>query len=109
MYKPWLSDDDANNVFFGSINLIDGGLFYPGSGRAVENDPVHFPNIVNVELTPVRPANALPGAVKPRGLGAKKVAENCQRASQEFREKVGGLLLPKLKAFGADLLFISAG
>jgi len=110
LFKPWLSEEeDADNVFFGSINLVDGPHFYPCSGREIENDEVNHPNIINVELSPVRPATAAAGSSKAKGLGPKKVKEFCQRASQEFREKVGRLLLPKLKAFCADLLFISAG
>lgn len=33
---------------------MDGLHFYPCSGRAVENDFAKHPNIVNIELTPVR-------------------------------------------------------
>jgi len=110
LFKPWLSEEsDADNVFFGSINLVDGPHFYPCSGREVENDEINHPNIINVELSPIRPTTAAPGSSKAKGLGPRKVKEFCQRASDEFREKVGRLLLPKLKAFGADLLFISAG
>ena len=39
----------------GSINLVDGTMFYPGSGSDRENDFVNHPNIVNVELTPIKP------------------------------------------------------
>lgn len=110
LFKPWLSEaEDADNVFFGSINLVDGPHFYPCSGREVENDEVSYPNIINVELSPVRPPTATAGSTKAKGLGPKKVREFCRKASEEFRDKVERLLLPKLKAFSADLLFISAG
>lgn len=129
---------------------MDGLFFYPCSGRAVENDFNRFPNIVNVELTPVRnPPTAASGAVvgKPRTavhLSEKKLKENCakvgmlvcmyarmtgghscgvvgctqtpntqtpnpKQASAEFRDKVGRELLPRLRAFRPDLLFVSAG
>jgi hypothetical protein len=34
-YKPWYqSDEDASSVFFSSINLEDGAVFYPGDGAS---------------------------------------------------------------------------
>lgn len=109
LFKPWLSEEeDAASVFFGSINLVDGPHFYPCSGREMDNDQA-APNIVNVELRPLRPPQAAPGTGKAKMLGPRKVKEYCQRASVEFREKVSSMLLPKLKAFAPDLLFISAG
>jgi acetoin utilization deacetylase AcuC-like enzyme len=33
IYKPWLDVTDAADVFFGSINLVNGTDFYPGSGQ----------------------------------------------------------------------------
>ena len=53
-FKPWLSEDDHENVFFGSINLVDGIQFYPCSGKTSDDDYVNYPNIVNVELTPIK-------------------------------------------------------
>ncbi|CAN0390147.1 unnamed protein product, partial [Laminaria digitata] len=32
MYKPWLDEEDADNVFFGSVSLQDKDSFYPASG-----------------------------------------------------------------------------
>lgn len=32
VYKPWLDEQDADNVFFGSVSLQDKDLFYPASG-----------------------------------------------------------------------------
>lgn len=52
IYKPWLDESDPDNVFFGSINLVNGEAFYPCSGFASENDFIKHPNIVNVELSP---------------------------------------------------------
>ncbi len=47
-----------------SINLVDGPFFYPCSGREVENDFTKHPNIVNIELTPVRnPSSSSSAAV----------------------------------------------
>lgn len=31
-YKPWCSETDAENIFFGSINLFAEDRFYPCSG-----------------------------------------------------------------------------
>eukprot|EP00624_Nannochloropsis_granulata_P004372 evm.model.NODE_31844_length_35418_cov_26.680502.1 len=73
LFKPWLSEaEDADNVFFGSINLVDGPHFYPCSGREAENDDISHPNIINVELTPVRLPTATAGSTKAKGLGPKK-------------------------------------
>ena len=35
VYKPWLDQGDADNVFFGSVSLQDKDSFYPASGNAV--------------------------------------------------------------------------
>ncbi|CAN0489193.1 unnamed protein product, partial [Scytosiphon promiscuus] len=32
VYKPWLDEEDVDNVFFGSVSLQDKDLFYPASG-----------------------------------------------------------------------------
>lgn len=44
VYKPWLDEEDAANVFFGSVSLQDKDLFYPASGVAAANStPNAFP------------------------------------------------------------------
>ncbi|CAM9346065.1 unnamed protein product [Ectocarpus sp. 13 AM-2016] len=35
VYKPWLDDGDADNVFFGSVSLQDKDMFYPASGKCL--------------------------------------------------------------------------
>lgn len=38
VYKPWLDDRDADNVFFGSVSLQDKDLFYPASGDKTKQE-----------------------------------------------------------------------
>ena len=58
-YKPWLDEDDAENVLFASVHLADSdGLFYPGDGipgaPGSRPDP---PNVVNVPIDVVGKGN----------------------------------------------------
>ena len=110
-YKPWLDDSDAQDTFFGSINLVAGSSFYPGSGddEVSEHDRSSGTgsHIVNVALTPVGPG---PWDMKARAaLSEKKRGEMCALASEELKMKVKAKLLPPLRAFAPDLLIISAG
>lgn len=102
-YKPWLSQDDPNHVFFGSVHLRSpDGTFYPGGG----NEGV-CNNIVNVPLAPIGPR---PGdAVARRALSPATRAALIEKASANFRSCIERELLPKIKAFAPDLLLISAG
>jgi hypothetical protein len=45
-YKPWLNEDDANDVCFASINLFAEDRFYPGSGK--DTDPTPLPAFSNL-------------------------------------------------------------
>eukprot|EP00392_Amoebophrya_sp_AT5.2_P002619 g2624.t1 len=89
--KPWLDPaSDCQEIFFASIHGFGGG-FYPGSGRTLHaKNTRQSPEIVNVGM---RVAGT-------GGPGAD---------SAEFREACMDKLLPRLKEFRPDMLFISAG
>ncbi|CAM9249519.1 unnamed protein product, partial [Ectocarpus sp. 6 AP-2014] len=107
VYKPWLDDGDADNVFFGSVSLQDKDLFYPASGTEEERFNDNDANIVNVSLSPLGPA---PGdEPKKRALTKTKVTEYTNKACNEFKQKCQRTLLARLKEFSPDLLIISAG
>ena len=134
-YKPWLDEDDAENVLFASINLYAEERFYPCSGADCAPSSSSGANIINIAMTPVGPG---PWDAKARGkLSINQVtrrvvipssliivlrtlpvspaihchqrSELCAIASQEMRTKVSQRLLPQLQAFRPDLLLISAG
>jgi len=88
-YKPWLDENDRNNVFFASINLYAGERFYPCSGEdsvSSASDSQESLNIVNIALTPIGPG---PWDQKAR---AKLTSANkdslCAQASAELKAKV---------------------
>eukprot|EP00752_Nemacystus_decipiens_P004439 g4052.t1 len=106
VYKPWLDEEDADNVFFGSVSLQDDHLFYPASGTEEERFDDNA-NIVNVSLSALGPP---PGdEAKKRALTKTKLAELTNKAGNEFKRKCQGTLLARLKEFSPDLLIISAG
>ncbi|EOD18226.1 hypothetical protein EMIHUDRAFT_447983 [Emiliania huxleyi CCMP1516] len=85
--KPWLSEEDGDNVFFGSIHGFGeegggGGQFYPGSGGPVDQSAE--PSVIN----------------SPVGL---------RTPSAQWRRFMSEKLLTPLAAFGPDLVIISAG
>eukprot|EP01036_Dinobryon_divergens_P026879 gene26878-35572_t len=109
-YFPWLNEQDKDEVLFASIHLFAESSFYPCSGeerdsasRLDEPDA----NIINIGLTPVgdRPWDP---KVRAKLMHSQR-EESCKIAAQEFRSKVSALLLPRLKSFRPDLIFISAG
>lgn len=102
-YKPWLSEEDPNCVFFGSIHLrTPDGTFYPGGGNQCSRE-----NFVNIPLAPIGPR---PGdAVARRALSPAARAALIEKASATFRSHIERDLLPKIKTFAPDLLLISAG
>ncbi|CAN0028945.1 unnamed protein product, partial [Ectocarpus fasciculatus] len=107
VYKPWLDDGDADNVFFGSVSLQDKDLFYPASEEEEERFDDNDANIVNVSLSPLGPP---PGdEPKKRALTKTKVTEYTNKACNEFKQKCQMTLLARLKEFNPDLLIISAG
>jgi acetoin utilization deacetylase AcuC-like enzyme len=110
-YKPWYSETDPQEVFFASLHLFADDKFYPGTGH--DNSNIHEninsdedENIVNICLTPIGPVGDARGRGK---LSLKQKNQFHETASREMRDKVQTALLPRLQAFGADLLLLSAG
>ncbi|CAI5717587.1 unnamed protein product [Hyaloperonospora brassicae] len=100
-YKPWRSEDDAENVFFCSVHgygrkdpenkeeLAKGetqGWFYPGSG------------VSDVKESPVIWDEGMPFCQE--GVSASRLLWR-----SAFRDRI----LPKLLEFSPDLIFLSAG
>lgn len=111
-YKPWWSENDANDVHFSSIQLYAGDNFYPCSGSdeievssslGASGGKGASNNVVNIGLT------SISGNSNSKSLSQKKRREYCDQASNEFRTKISSMLLPSLRAFKPDLVFISAG
>jgi acetoin utilization deacetylase AcuC-like enzyme len=94
---------DASKIFFFSIHLFDkdaeeGYEFYPGSG---DKDST-MNNVVNVPVTPLwRQEN--------RGPGRPARGCNGHFGRNWFRQMIEARLLPPLRAFSPDFIFISAG
>jgi len=115
-HKPWLSENDSDHVFFGSINLYGGPSFYPCSGADSDSQQVvsdqgqnqgeRKPRIINIGLTPIGPAWDIKGRQR---LSSNQRASLHQQAGQELRKKVESQLLPALREFKPDLLLISSG
>ena len=107
-FKPWLNEQDADEIFFSSINLFADDKFYPCSGDdSCEKSNNGLNNIVNIGLTPIGPG---PWDSKARSkLTPAQRHELCVLASNEMRQKVTNQLIPELISFRPDILFISAG
>ena len=103
-----MDENDADNVFFSSVNLHADSRFYPCSGQEESPEELNeHPNVMNISLTPVGPG---PWDQKNRvRLSNAQKIEYCKLASQEMRNKFNTKLLPKLASFQPHLLFISAG
>ncbi|GMF49315.1 unnamed protein product [Phytophthora fragariaefolia] len=100
-YKPWRSEDDAENVFFCSVHgyghkdpenkeeLAKGetqGWFYPGSGiSSVKESPVIWDE------------------------GLEFCREGASASRLKWRSAFRDRILPKLREFNPDLIFLSAG
>ena len=102
-YKPWLNENDSDEVLFSSIHLYGGARFYPCSGKELDNTPPIVESesfsddkkesdserkghIINIELSPIGPG---PWDIKARQrLSALQRQELCTQASLEFRHKV---------------------
>lgn len=97
------------------FNLLIEERFYPCSG----GDEQSAPNILNIPLTPIGPG---PWDMKGRKKASLKQRQiYCEQASKEmklplffqlthsFRSLVASKLLPALRTFQADVVFISTG
>jgi len=110
---------DPAKVFFFSIHLFEKSReyeFYPGSGLADNT----FHNIVNVPLVPLwarKKRTDRPPLKYAKGSGgsangsptAPLKAEKPKGGREEFRAQIMHRLLPALRAYGPDLILISAG
>ena len=88
-YKPWLNEQDADEVFFGSINLYnesDPSRFYPCTGKDCSTHSTDSPesvNIVNIALSPVGPG---PWDIKAKAKLTKEIKKDfISLASTEYR------------------------
>eukprot|EP00940_MAST-03C_sp_MAST-3C-sp2_P002748 g2748.t1 len=107
--KPWLNEQDAEEVWFGSVHLVREG-FYPCSGPDSLDSPSSDAcsgddNIVNVALPTVGPE-----CIRQRSrLTPSKRVKFQHEASRIFRDRISTRMLPKLQKFNPDIIFISAG
>jgi len=97
--RCWLDEKDSEEVWFGSVHLYADN-FYPLSGKESTKK-----NIVNVCLSPCGPADQ---RLRHR-LSATKIQKCKEQASKEFRERISSQLIPRLREFRPDIVFISAG
>lgn len=99
-YKPWRDDRDSENVFFCSVHGYghkeeDGvqheAWFYPGSGES--NADAAAPLILNVGL----------------GVNHDGGSASASVSRLKWRSALRDRVLPALRAFDPDLIFLSAG
>jgi acetoin utilization deacetylase AcuC-like enzyme len=130
-YRPWLDETDVHNVFFASthgygprgIEFADtpqGGWFYPASGETHTSDSIKNPAVVEtpnmtdflLSQTWTRMGeDALNNCCKilncGLGLPAHDAIPGMQRL--EVRDTYRKRILPHLREFDPDIIFISAG
>ena len=130
-YRPWLDETDIHNVFFCSThgygsrgiefaNTPQGGWFYPASGKTGVSDAIVNPSIVETpNLTDFllsqtwtrMGTDAKSNCCKilncGLGLPARDAVPGMQRL--EVRDTYRKKILPMLRDFDPDLIFISAG
>jgi len=132
-YRPWLDESDIENVFFASShgygprgiefsdNPSQGGWFYPASGETQTTDAILDPSVVE---SPSNPSDFIMSQtwtrVAEESLGNCFKVINCglplpqpdaipgmQRV--ELRDAYRLKILPHLREFDPDMIFISAG
>ena len=130
-YRPWLDETDINNVFFASThgygprgvefaNTPSGGWFYPASGKSQISDSIRDPSVVEspnltdflLSQTWTRMGeDAKTNCCKilncGLGLPARDAVPGMQRL--EVRDTYRKKILPSLREFDPDIIFISAG
>ena len=130
-YRPWLDETDVNDVFFASTHgfgprgLEDagapqGGWFYPASGKSHISDAIKNPSLVETpNLTDFiasqswtrigEDARANCCKIINCGLGLpdREAVPGMQRL--ELRDTYRQRILPRLREFDPDIIFISAG
>jgi len=130
-YRPWLDETDIHNVFFASThgygprglefaNTPSGGWFYPASGKSnisdAISDPaaVESPNLTDFLLSQTwtrMGEDAKTNCCKilncGLGLPTRDAVPGMQRL--EVRDTYRKKILPLLRDFDPDIIFISAG
>lgn len=130
-YRPWLDESDINNVFFASThgygargiefaNTPSGGWFYPASGRSQITDAITNPTVVEspnltdfllsqtwTRMGEDAKANCCKILNCGLGLPTRDAVPGMQRL--EVRDTYRKKILPLLRDFDPDLIFISAG
>ncbi len=130
-YRPWLDETDIENVFFASThgygprglefaNTPSGGWFYPASGKSNISDAirdpssVESPNLTDFLLSQTwtrMGEDAKTNCCKilncGLGLPTRDAVPGMQRL--EVRDTYRKKILPLLRDFDPDMIFISAG
>eukprot|EP00980_Cylindrotheca_fusiformis_P021196 scaffold8150_cov118-Cylindrotheca_fusiformis.AAC.5 len=130
-YRPWLDESDIHNVFFASthgygprgIEFADttqGGWFYPASGESHVSDSIKNPSMVEapnmtdflLSQTWTRMGeDARSNCCKIMncglGLPSRDAIPGMQRL--EVRDTYRKRILPHLREFDPDIIFVSAG
>ncbi len=130
-YRPWLDETDINNVFFASThgygprglefaNTPSGGWFYPASGKSNISDAirdpssVESPNLTDFLLSQTwtrMGEDAKTNCCKilncGLGLPTRDAVPGMQRL--EVRDTYRKKILPLLRDFDPDIIFVSAG
>lgn len=131
-YMPWLDESDIQDVFFASthgygprgLEFLDmpgqGGWFYPASGKAHTSDAIANPSMVETpSLTDFLSsqtwtrmgedsrANCCKIINCGLGLPSRDAVPGMQRL--ELRDSYRQKILPALRDFDPDIIFISAG
>lgn len=132
-YRPWLDETDINNVFFASthgygprenrmdnIQPMQGGWFYPASGRTVTTNAILSPSSIEnpslndflLSQTWTRMGDeSVLNCCKVINVGLSLPNANDIPGMQriEVRDSYRKEILPHLMDFDPDIIFISAG
>ena len=129
-YRPWLDETDIQNVFFASTHgygrrgFDQPGWFYPASGKSYTSEAITHPAMVEspglsdfllsqtwTRMGEESKANCCKiinvGLELPDGEGDPQSRSMRQRI--ELRDSYRNKILPSLREFDPDLIFISAG
>mmetsp|Transcript_25357 Transcript_25357/g.59349 ORF Transcript_25357/g.59349 Transcript_25357/m.59349 type:complete len:1036 (+) Transcript_25357:173-3280(+) len=130
-YRPWLDETDIDNVFFSSIhgygprgiefaNTPSGGWFYPASGKSQISDSISNPSMVEspnltdfllsqtwTRIGEDAKANCCKILNCGLGLPTRDTVPGMQRL--EVRDTYRKKILPQLRNFDPDIIFVSAG
>mmetsp|Transcript_68148 Transcript_68148/g.76290 ORF Transcript_68148/g.76290 Transcript_68148/m.76290 type:complete len:1033 (-) Transcript_68148:54-3152(-) len=130
-YRPWLDETDIDNVFFASthgygpralefVNTPSGGWFYPASGKSQISDAINNPSVVETpNLTDFLLSqtwtqmgdDARGNCCKILNCGLSLPTGDAIPGMQrlEVRDTYRKQILPTLREFDPDIIFISAG